>query len=80
MPRVKPTRMEEMNRQARAVLMDYLTVRGYKYAQDLAVFCNMSEKTARRRFEHPDELKISEMRQLKGLTDDQIIRMVRGKQ
>ena len=77
MPKLKPTRKEELNRIARSVLMGYLMERGYSRQIDLALFCDISQPTACRRFTDPGEMKVSELRQMK-LTPEQIVQIVNG--
>lgn len=78
MPKLRNDR-EEKNLQARAALSDYMTVRGYRtVAKGLITLCGFSDRTARNRVSSPDDLKISDLRRMKGLTDDQILRIVKG--
>ena len=78
MPKLKSDR-EEKNRQARAALSDYMTMRGYKtVSKGLMTLCGFSDRTARNRANSPDDLKVSDLRHMRGLSDDQILRIVKG--
>jgi hypothetical protein len=79
MPRLKPSKTEEMNRHTRAVLSEYLEMNGCHGAKDLPKFIDIAETTARARWRNPEDIKIGDIRQLTNLTDEQIIRMVRGR-
>ena len=78
MPKVKPTALEAQTRESRAVLMDWLTVHG-KSEKDFGACIGSHENTGRKRLNFPEQLTISDIRKLKGLTDEQIVRLVRGK-
>ena len=80
MPRLKLSDREEKNRQALAAISDYMTVRGYKVTKGLSVMCGFSERTARDRKNNPDDLKVADLRRMKGLSDSQILRIVKGKE
>lgn len=78
MPRVKPTKTEQENNHRRAVINDVLSVRGYETSKEnLSKLCGFSITTARSRYKDPTTLTIGEIANLK-LTDEQIIRIVRG--
>lgn len=79
MPKIKPTDTELKNRQARGALDDYFASRGMDHMNGLASLCGFTTRTASDRYKDPGCLTVSELRRLKGITDEQIIKIVRGK-
>lgn len=72
------TEQEKQNLQTLAVINDWCTVHGVKRS-DFGKRIGTSDGTGYNRLNEPGELRISEIRRMKGLTDEQIIRMIRGK-
>ena len=74
-----PSTTDELNRMRRAVLEGYFALRGQYHTEGLAERCRFTPQTARRKWRDLSQLKICEVVRLKGLTDEQIVMLVRGK-
>ena len=76
MPRIRTTSMKRRDARVAAITA-CLTADGRKWS-DLQKLCGFSNSTAKNRKKHPEDFKVSELNCLPGLTDQEIIKIVRG--
>lgn len=71
---------EIIRKAQQGVLSGFSAEKGFHVpAKCLAYYCCTSHKTGLNRYKDPDTLTIKEIRSLKGLSDEDIIRLVRGR-
>lgn len=78
MGKLRPSLTEEHNRKRRAVIESYFAERGYTRHNGMVTVMGLSSGTATNRYKDPTTITIGELRRLKGLTDEQILRLVKG--